>query len=54
MESLISWCADCGGDAVFDAVPDASPPEYLCRGCNAAALVEDAPTGTSRLLSAVA
>jgi hypothetical protein len=20
MESLISWCADCGGDAVFDAV----------------------------------
>ncbi|NDL55642.1 hypothetical protein [Phytoactinopolyspora mesophila] len=54
MESLISWCADCGQHAVFDAVPDASPAEFLCRGCDAAAIVEYSPSVTAPSLSAVA
>ncbi|MGH8825983.1 MAG: hypothetical protein ACRDVZ_00010 [Jiangellaceae bacterium] len=36
MSSLISWCADCGAEAVFDAVPDALG-EFVCRRCDAAA-----------------
>lgn len=41
MDSLICWCADCGDDAVFDAVPDVLCSEYVCRTCSAAAFIAD-------------
>jgi DNA-directed RNA polymerase subunit RPC12/RpoP len=45
MNTLISWCVDCGRDAELDAVPQAMPTEYVCRECAAAYVVEPEPDG---------
>ncbi|WP_158542882.1 hypothetical protein [Phytoactinopolyspora halophila] len=54
MDSVMSWCAECRTDTVFDAVPGGEPDEYVCRGCDAAILAGDAPVIDTPLVFAAA